>query len=1328
MAFPTNSLHSKRARSSTNIPKEMQKEEYNRRRRAQRRASAAAKRNKQFDEFYMTGSMHTIVSDVAANPTVDSVLHLSIESTTLAVAIDSTDLQAQSVDPPILCDLAIGGATCSHQDGDNAVTTTSAVFNAEGVTSRSPAPSHIAVDRPTHPHTGDEVAMETDLLESLLPSPSMEQNSATEDDPGHNDLDVLPCSTAPTIESSTAVPDPTEELAKRLSDQLIQHHGCCSDCHRQGQEEHEEEHEQHWGLQQYLDHFDAGGSFPDVLSVNRLAKREDRLADQIPIERKKEIYNGVPTARSSSSRPLHICLATEDRQPTSTSIMFDIDSVVGFPTSLAIAQQGIHWHPTQMPVSDLQSSLHLNPIPVHYEDRHGHAHMVRQPVHQVPHYTFGRLAGFEEISLYLLFPRLYREDQQCSRLRDEDFKKWMDEVLLPVIYHHQPSSMVQHYPSSHDHSMSNATARGVELRAQRVESTARQQLLHYFIPPESLHPIWEDILHRIDRPGLRQFQDVQILLQAKNLKTMTKDWTWQQMMQRFHGFWEHAVDLSYTSANFYFDIGKEVCPAGPSYIAMEGEPTEEEDAAQTLMWKRCCLDSYAAWIQSAHGPKEDGHHRVFYPLSLLHDTGSVTFETHLNSRSRQAGLLYSQFYSSVKEIFAAGNVYPFTNTALETLALDPQLRKTWQSVGGGLSHDPVALMRAYLYTKARCHRALTGSPRKSFGTREEHRVSRRLLDHIDQEFRRRNVYRETFTSGETARPYYCYSTSTISRWFRWNINKFCVGFESVYSFHDHHFVTWEHTRMMLMFLRCLQFSYSTGLIQRVGGCWHDVRVQSDVNRPDGIRRWEGLGFRDQMAQYGYAWFLDKVDWSTMTFRQPFAQYMMFNNPSMQAAYHTRYRQVRDVRVDFIRVDQVRQWMMEFSAVPTCQDYLEKYLRQLCLCAFRKDVFAQIRPFLRKEAVEAALAGETPLCWPSVNEALQEQYRPPYLATGNRLAVKRIDVLFTWLWEWKDGRFERKGWSEKPYRMLYRKSFEAIALVRGKNAARAWKQTVYLSLLRSHWLLPYPQNGSFMRKSKEAGRVMWWGSVHHGLDDYYQRLAQYGPLPQPFPASSIKHHPDRYWQGSSSVLGYMDYTVQPEQRLVHHSDAEKYEQLLDLQRKFNNHPSVITPSAPRIYEIQRIIHDPQKTRAPMETWSVETCSIQLRKALEEQDLLHHHGYHLRARRKNRPTVHNDSDSSPEVGDISDSDDMTSDEESLGKRQLRQIDYIQKIEKQMYHGIRQSRKKSPQHPRLYESMIKLYAASLRRLPHHPGSILQLLNVREKHGKKNRSVSTVKHSTMM
>jgi hypothetical protein len=92
-------------------------------------------------------------------------------------------------------------------------------------------------------------------------------------------------------------------------------------------------------------------------------------------------------------------------------ITLDIDSVGGFVSSLAVARCGIRWYPTQMPVSNLQSDLHLNPILVQYLDLNGQAHTIRRPIHQVPHSTFGRLIGFEDISLYLLFPRLYHENQ-----------------------------------------------------------------------------------------------------------------------------------------------------------------------------------------------------------------------------------------------------------------------------------------------------------------------------------------------------------------------------------------------------------------------------------------------------------------------------------------------------------------------------------------------------------------------------------------------------------------------------------------------------------------------------------------------------------------------------------------------------------------------------------------------------------------------------------------------------------------------------------------------------------------------------------------------------
>lgn len=233
--------------------------------------------------------------------------------------------------------------------------------------------------------------------------------------------------------------------------------------------------------------------YPDILGLETIATREANLTAQTSGASKRRIYCGIDE-KDACSAPIHICLEVEDRQTAVAEVTFDIDSVIGIPSSLAIAKQGIRWNPTQMPVSDLQSGLHLNARPVHYVDRHGHAHTVRKPIHQLPHYSFGRLTGFNDVSLYLLFLHLYREEQQSSRLLDDNFRIWMDQILLPAIYQHYGSSLVQHYPSSYDHSRYNSTAQGVEVRSQRTDARPREQLLSHFLPPESLHIIWQTIL------------------------------------------------------------------------------------------------------------------------------------------------------------------------------------------------------------------------------------------------------------------------------------------------------------------------------------------------------------------------------------------------------------------------------------------------------------------------------------------------------------------------------------------------------------------------------------------------------------------------------------------------------------------------------------------------------------------------------------------------------------------------------------------------------------------------------------------------------------------
>ena len=312
------------------------------------------------------------------------------------------------------------------------------------------------------------------------------------------------------------------KVADRLVDQLIRHQGCCTRCHQQLQQEHTESHSNHVGLQDYLDKIREAVDCPDVLEAKTITTHESSLAGQIDGASRRQLYCGLGKEDVS---PAPICLEIDDQATATAEVAFDIDSVLGFPSSLGIAKQGIRWNPTQMAVSDLRSDLHLDSHLAHYVDSHGHAYSVRKPLHQLPHYTFGRLVGFKDVSLYLFFPHLYREEQKMSRLLDNDFRTWMDRILLPVLYQHHGSSLVQHYPSSYDHARCNSTARGVETRSQRTDATPRQQLLFHFLPPDSLHAMWETILQAVERPGLQQFRGVFLFLQGKNLECLTKDST-----------------------------------------------------------------------------------------------------------------------------------------------------------------------------------------------------------------------------------------------------------------------------------------------------------------------------------------------------------------------------------------------------------------------------------------------------------------------------------------------------------------------------------------------------------------------------------------------------------------------------------------------------------------------------------------------------------------------------------------------------------------------------------------------------------------------------------
>jgi hypothetical protein len=136
--------------------------------------------------------------------------------------------------------------------------------------------------------------------------------------------------------------------------------------------------------------------------------------------------------------------------------------------------------------------------------------------------------------------------------------------------------------------------------------------------------------------------------------------------------------------------------------------------------------------------------------------------------------------------------------------------------------------------------------------------------------------------------------------------------------------------------------------------------------------------------------------------------------------------------------------------------------------------------------------------------------------------------------------------------------------------------------------------------------MWWSSVHHGMDLYYQELNVFDC---PFPASYIKHHPTDHWSPSQPSLAHLNYIIQPEQRLLHLLNPKLYQTLRDLQTQWM---SLARPLWPLIYQPSQVIFEIQERiqnlfnpiTGPVETWSISVCSQMLQPALYKHEILQH----------------------------------------------------------------------------------------------------------------------------
>jgi hypothetical protein len=428
--------------------------------------------------------------------------------------------------------------------------------------------------------------------------------------------------------------------------------------------------------------------------------------------------------------------------------------------------------------------------------------------HKIPHVYLGHLCHFEDCKVYVFFPDLYCADSERTFLTDNEYSRFTN-VLLQAIHEQYTSDITQHLPTTWEEAALKGKARASEQGVKLQKLEPRIQMLHYTLPPNCLKQVWNKVVEKIKLPGFQDFGTPILLLDAKNTKTLFRSHSPSTVVRQFVDAWKFAVDeRSLRLHKTWVDIGKEV-------VSSNSELTD----ACTYLWRDCCLRKTLHAFQL--GIPKAGFQAQFYPWALTEASSNMTFTPGKRHPLTLSGLVYSQFYASMKGIFEAAKVFPFDNANLEALAVDPNLHKLWSLEGaqGNTTWDRKRLLNAYISSKERVNEVLSASKCKRYGTREEHRVSWALLAKLGDVLL--DMDEVPFLDAMNP-PFQVILTADMMQFIASNVKKFGYGFEYSLVKDGGKYISSEATKMATMFLQLLRVSLGGASLQRNSALWIDI--------------------------------------------------------------------------------------------------------------------------------------------------------------------------------------------------------------------------------------------------------------------------------------------------------------------------------------------------------------------------------------------------------------------------------------------------------------------------------------------------------------------------
>jgi hypothetical protein len=170
-------------------------------------------------------------------------------------------------------------------------------------------------------------------------------------------------------------------------------------------------------------------ALPDVLG----SKKMMAASSEPPDANLAMIFEGGPFLANEPPRSLCLDIKHIDRAGGVPNTSFDIDSTVCFPSSLAVAKEGIFMYETFNENQNFKKSIHFS-TPALQLDGNNRRTTAPVPLHLMPHYCFGAVRGANDMVMHVFFPHLRASNYPVdnNRLSDEDLDVWFEQILLPA--------------------------------------------------------------------------------------------------------------------------------------------------------------------------------------------------------------------------------------------------------------------------------------------------------------------------------------------------------------------------------------------------------------------------------------------------------------------------------------------------------------------------------------------------------------------------------------------------------------------------------------------------------------------------------------------------------------------------------------------------------------------------------------------------------------------------------------------------------------------------------------------------------------------------------